>query len=104
MIDQLARLLVRAKDTIEVLYVDQRKDVDPDWFERVLAQANRLTNKGKFSMPSLKRLRLEFVALPPTILRELLSGSPLLTHVGLSLLREPELGTRMPARPLLKRL
>ncbi|GAA5836417.1 hypothetical protein JCM3766R1_001591 [Sporobolomyces carnicolor] len=104
MIDQLARLLVRAKDTIEVLYIDQRNDVDPDWFERVLAQANRLTKKGKFSMPSLKRLRLESVALPPAILRELLSGSPLLTHVGLSILREPELGTRMPALPLLKRL
>jgi hypothetical protein len=106
--DVLAKVLAATRETARSLSLsvpgDQCDVLERDWFERSLSQAKVLANKTRFSMPFLRRLTIAYASFTPALLKELLAGSPYLTHLDLSFLHKPELETKMPALPLLKRL
>ncbi|GAA5970740.1 hypothetical protein JCM3765_004698 [Sporobolomyces pararoseus] len=107
-VSHLAKVLASIKKNIKTLYLDmppwERDKMDKNWFEEAVGQAKLLTKTSRFSMPSLTRFYIEDAFITPSLLKEILAGSPFLTHLALSPLRKPELETKMPALPLLKRL
>ncbi|GAA5832071.1 hypothetical protein JCM5353_000740 [Sporobolomyces roseus] len=105
-IEGIAELLVKARDNLQVLYLDvppwEREDFGKDWWEVAVRQSKRVLQP--ISLPSLKRLNIENAHFTPKLLKELLEAAPYLSHLALAILRKPEAEMLAPARPLLKRL
>jgi len=105
-IDGVAELLAKARDNLQVLYLDippwEREDFGKDWWEVALRQSE-LVSKS-ISLPSLKRLNIENANFTPRLLKELIKAAPYLSHLALAMLKKPEAETVVCSRPLLKRM
>jgi len=102
----LARFLAASRGKLETLFFDYSKRYNKDgiklqWYEDALRLAKEL---GSLPFGNLKRLSVEAALFTPDLLQEVFNGSPYVTHLALSSLREKDSEMDVRSLPLLKTL